>query len=254
MIAYGLFNDAPLLLLVPLMFGALVLFAFAGVTLRGRLRPDANDDASEGYLLSAALALLGLLIGFTFSMALNRYDMRREALVAEANAIGTVWLRAGLVEGTAGHALRHDLRIYARQRAGLPQAADTLAAEDVSAAMQVRLWNDVRTALPAMPPPIAATLVTATTEMFDAASTRRWEREARVPVLVLDILIVSAVISAGIVGYVLGGQGRRHALVTALLFALLSLAIMLILDLDRPWSGFVTIPQAPMEATVAAIG
>lgn len=249
----GFFGSAPLWLLVPLLFGALVIFAGLGIWMRGLLKPDPHDDASEGYLLSAALALLGLLIGFTFSMALSRYDMRREALVAEANAIGTAWLRTGLAEGAAGEALRRDLRAYARQRAALPQLADTDAAEMRSGVMQARIWADLRAAVPAMPPPLAATLVTATTEMFDAASTRRWERAARIPSLVLDILVISALIASGIVGYVLGGQGRRHALVTGLLFALLSLAIILILDLDRPWSGMVTIPQAPMEAVVAAM-
>lgn len=253
MMQIGFFSSAPLWLLVPMLFGALILFAWAGVAMRSHLKPDPHDDASEGYLLSAALALLGLLIGFTFSMALNRYDTRREALVAEANAIGTTWLRAGLAPGAAGTALRQDLRAYGRQRATLPRAENIDTAEAASGALQSRIWADVRASAPAMPAPIAATLVTATMEMIDAASTRRWEREARIPALVLDILVVSALISAAIVGYVLGGQGRRHALVTGLLFGLLSLAITLILDLDRPWSGLVTISQAPMEAAVAAM-
>lgn len=249
----GFLGTMPLWLLVPLLFLALILFARTGVTLRSRLRPDPHDDASEGYLLSSALALLGLLIGFTFSMALNRYDTRREMQVAEANAIGTTWLRASLAEGQAADAFRTTLRHYGAIRLKLPQDSDPARVEQETATAQSLVWTRMRATLPALPPPLAATVVTATTEMFDAASSRRWEREARIPSFVIDIVVISALISAGIVGYVLGGQGRRHAVVTAMLFALLSLAITLILDLDRPWSGFVTISQAPMEAAVAAM-
>lgn len=239
-------------MVVPLIFLALILFARTGILLRARLRPDPHDDASEGYLLSSALALLGLLIGFTFSMALARYDTRREMQVAEANAIGTAWLRAGLAEGQAAESYRQSLRTYGGVRLKLPHADPETVERDTAAAQTV-VWTHMRAALPALPPPLAATLVTATTEMFDAASSRRWEREARLPAFVLDVVVISALLSAGIVGYVLGGQGRRHAVVTALLFALLSLAITLILDLDRPWHGFVTISQAPMEAAVSAM-
>ncbi|HEX7821885.1 MAG TPA: hypothetical protein VF463_14850 [Sphingobium sp.] len=169
----GFFGDAPLWLLLPLLFGGLALFALTGSILRARLRPDPHDDASEGYLLSAALALLGLLIGFTFSMALNRYDTRRDMLVAEANAIGTTWLRAGLAEGPAADALRRDLRSYGAIRLRLPDAENTGAIEDMSVTVQSRLWVRTRAVLPTLSQPIAATLVTATTEMFDAASRRR---------------------------------------------------------------------------------
>lgn len=246
-------GDAPLWLLVPLLFGALVIFALTGTRLRGRLQPDPRDDASEGYLLSAALALLGLLIGFTFSMALNRYDTRRALLVAEANAISTAWLRAGLAEGPTGDALRRDLRDYGTIRLTLPQSQNIGATEEATGRAQTHLWSRTKAVLPTLSPPQVAPLIMAMTDMFDAASSRRWEREARIPSLVLDIVIVSALISAAIVGYVLGGQGRRHAVATALLFALLSLAITLILDLDRPWTGLVTVSQAPMQAAVASM-
>jgi len=248
------FNDAPLWALLLLIFGSLCLTAFVGAKLRGRLSPDPDDNASEGYLLSATLALLGLLIGFTFSMALARYDTRREMVVAEANAIGTAWLRAGLVDGAPGETLRKSLRDYGEQRLKLPQSADADAAESTTAALQARVWADMRAALPTMQQPIAATLVGAINEMFDDASSRRAERDARIPGLVLDILVVCVLTAGAMVGYVLGGaSGRRHATVTGLLFLLLALAMTMILDLDRPWSGLVQVPQEPMVLAVAAM-
>ena len=57
-------------------------------------RDDGKDEAGVGYLLSATLALLGLLIAFTVSMSADRYNARRHLVVAEANAISTAYLRA----------------------------------------------------------------------------------------------------------------------------------------------------------------
>lgn len=250
----GFLTSAPLWLLLALAFAGMAGAAFAGMKLRARLKNHPDDDTSEGYLLSATLALLGLLIGFTFSMALNRYETRRQMVVAEANAIGTAWLRAGLVEGVAGETLRKSLHDYAEKRLRLPQSPDASAAELADGGAQARVWADLRAALPTMSPPVATTLITTTNEMFDAASSRRAEREARIPSLVLQVLFLAALTTAGIVGYVLGGgSARRHWLVTSLLFAMLAVAITLIFDLDLPWSGLIQIPQAPMEYAVAAM-
>ena len=119
--------------------------------------------------------------------------------------------------------------------------------------VQAALWADMRNAIRDTPPPIASTIITATNEMFDAASARKAERAARIPGRVVEVLILYALMSAGIVGYVLGGSGRRHRVVTTILFALLTLALLLILDLDRPWSGGITVPQQPMLDARAAM-
>lgn len=247
------FGSAPLPVLFLFMVLGLAGFALLGMVLRARLHTGGSDGNAEGYLLSAALALLGLLIGFTFSMALSRYEERREMLVAEANAIGTAWLRSGLAPGAEGEALRREIRTYVLLRATLPDAEDAERVETLSADAQRRVWSALQRALPATPAPIGATMINATTEMFDAASSRHWERVARIPALVLDVLIACALISGGIVGYVLGHEGRRHWPIMGLVFTLLSLSIVLILDLDRPWSGLVTISQEPMQQAAQAV-
>lgn len=226
----------------------------AGNLLRRRIRGGEGSE-SEGYLLSAALALLGLLIAFTFSLSLSRYDARRALVVTEANAIGTAWLRAGLAGDQTGPGLQSAIARYTDIRLRLPEegisGADAVEAE--SGRAQAALWAEMRNAIRDTPPPVAGTIITAFNEMFDVASARKAERDAHIPGRVLEVLILYALMSAGIVGYVLGGSGRRHRAVTSILFLLLTLALLLILDLDRPWSGGITVSQQPMHDARAAM-
>lgn len=244
-------GSAPLWLLGFLLFAAMMGLCAAGAMLRTRLREDGRSD--EGYLLSAALALLGLLIAFTFSLALNRYDSRRQLVVAEANAIGTAWLRAGLPDGAPGRDLQAGIARYTDIRLRLPQQGDTDAVERETGIAQTALWARMRAVIRDVPPPVAGAIITATNEMFDAASARKAERNARIPGRVLEVVILYALMSAGIVGYVLGGAGRQHRMVTSILFLLLTLAVVLILDLDRPWSGSITVSQQPMADARSAM-
>lgn len=245
----GLLEILPLWLIGIGLLLLLILSFRVGLWLRAR--PVHTDDRTddEGYLLSAALALLGLLIAFTFSLALNRYDSRRALVVQEANAIGTAWLRAGLAEGDGGQALQNAIARYSDIRMQLPTSTN----EDEAARIEVRtssaqsaLWRQMKATIATMPPPIAATLVSAMNEMFDVASARKAERAAHIPSDVLAVLILCAGMAAVIIGYVLGNTGRSHRVVTTILFVLLTLALVLILDLDRPWNGAVTVSQQPM--------
>jgi len=245
----GLIERAPLWLIGILLFGLLMLSVRVGVWLRSRGKHADNRTDDEGYLLSAALALLGLLIAFTFSLALNRYDSRRDFVVQEANAIGTAWLRAGLVEGKAGQSLQQGIARYADVRLKLPTSrreTETARIDALSGRLQTQLWQEMKTDIATLPAPIATTLITAMNEMFDIASARKAERQARIPVDVLTVLILCTAMSAAIIGYVLGSTGKSHRTVTIILFALLTLALLMILDLDRPWHGAITVSQQPM--------
>ncbi|WP_404710587.1 hypothetical protein [Sphingomonas sp. MMS24-J13] len=242
-----LFDDTGLWLAASILFFLLASAAEMGALLRTRLGRDTVERSDgEGYLLSAILALLGLLIAFTFSLAITRFDARRALVVNEGNAIGTAWLRAGLAGGGTGVQLQHAIADYTDVRLGLSRGTDPARIEAATGVSQAIVWKDLQGAIAATPPPIAATIVTAVNEMFDAASSRKAERAARIPTQVLLVLVLYAVAAATIVGYVMRAAGRRHRAVTLILFLLLTLALALILDLDRPTSGAITVSQQPM--------
>ena len=248
-----IFATVPLWLLRILLFATFLLCCVLGAKLRTRFGRERAGGERDSYVLSAVLGLLGLMIAFTFSMALNRYDDRRELVVSEANAIGTAWLRAGLIEGTAGPQLQAAIARYAELRAHLPARGETRAVESASGEHQKQLWRQMRTAIAHTSPPVATLVIASMNEMFDIASSRKAEREAQIPALVLDIVMVYALLSAGIIGYVLGEAEPHHRMVTAILFLLLTLSLALVIDLDRPWRGSITISQQPMDDLRAMI-
>src|SRR3954449_11507658 len=100
-------------------------FALLGASVRKRMRGDDSDRSEYGMVLSATLTLLGLLIGFSFSMAIGRYDQRKNYEEVEANAIGTEYFRAGLLPAADTAALRALLRRYLEMRVSFYKARST---------------------------------------------------------------------------------------------------------------------------------
>jgi hypothetical protein len=250
---------------LPLSATALLLFlgfvtaAEIGFAVHRRVNARPGESNDESQVLSTALLLLALLLGFTFSMALGRYDERRQLVVTEANAIGTAWLRAGLVDGPAGTALQAGLGDYARARLALADAGEDAAriaaAEARAAALRGVIWQRAAAATaPIRTTAQAAALIEAINTVIDSAAVRANALESHVPDRVISLLIVYAGVAALLLGYVLGATGVHHRIATSLLFALLATTIMLVLDLDRPRSGAIQVSQAAMRDLVADLG
>jgi hypothetical protein len=198
-------------------------------------------------LILAVLGLLALLLGFTFSLALNRYEARRDLVVQEANAIGTTWLRAQLLEDGDRTAMTGLLRDYLQARLAWSETAATDASAR-TASLQRQLWaatgHAVRTDTN---PQLSRGVMDAVNESFDTASARMAARAAHVPDRVLDILLLYAVLSAAMLGYASAAKGRPHRMATAMVLVLLTLALVMILDVDRPRSGAIQVSQQPLE-------
>ena len=243
----GLAN-APLWLLATLLFGGMLLAREVGRYVRARQQARGPDPAKDGdaFAMTSVLGLLALLIGFTFSIALSRYESRRELVVKEANAIGTTWLRMQLLDAPERTRMEDLLRRYVDARIAFGEAASAnaeVAQYQRTEALQAQLWETLIEAIaPFRDTPRASLLVTTTNESIDLAAERFATRQAHIPPRIMRMLVFFALLAAGMVGYERGHQRRT----TTLLFLLLTLAASLVVDLDRPSTGMVNVPQDPM--------
>lgn len=227
---------------------AIFVLLFAGFEVGLRL-PRRRATGTEGptHLLSAVLGLLALLLGFTFSLALNRHETRRDLVLQEANAIGTTWLRAQLAAEPERTALRTLLRDYADARVAWSLAEDDPAALARTGGLQRELWDATGAVVRAAPgAQLTRALLDAMNQSFDLATARVALRAAHIPAEVMTTLLLYAVLSMVMLGYILGGTGHPYRFATAMLVGLLALALVLILDLDQPREGRIQVSQQPM--------
>jgi hypothetical protein len=242
------------LLLAGIVFGATALGLVAG-----RVLSRHGDALREpfGVVQGALLTLVGLVLAFGLAMAVGRYDARRSAVVNDANAIGTAYLRA--------QTLREPVRslslpLYAqyadaslllsRSVPGSPAAKRAIAAESV---LQRRLWSLAGEALDAQPTESAPRLyVESLNEMIDLQTTRVSALNNRVPAAILLIEVIGAATALALMALYLAIISR--GVVTVLLAAgLVTLLLFVSFDLDRPTRGFITIPSTPLIALRASM-
>jgi hypothetical protein len=249
-------DRTPLGILALIVFGGMVLAAFVGSVIRRQRHPptpDSGDEASggqEGYLVSAVLGLLALLTAFTFSLAIDRFDDRRERVLVEANAIGTTYLRAQLLDEPHRSGISRLLVGYTDNRIALASAEPGDARNRLLATNDrflVDLWKATVAAYPdirsrGLSVPFLQTM----NEVIDMDAARKAARTARVPVAVLLVLFLNQLIAAGVLGYVL--TGRRGRLTAGILLFLFALSLLLIMDINNPIYGSIVETQQPMIA------
>jgi hypothetical protein len=204
------------------------------------------------------LGLLALIIGFSFSMALSRFEARRDAVVNEANAIGTAALRARLLPDPHRTETLKLLREYIQIRLDIVQSGQSLAesktAVDRSNGVQESLWLQAK-ALTAKDNGMVPTglFIQALNEMIDDQAKRLAALRNRIPNIVLLGLFGIAATAAGFAGYASGLDTKRTRLPVCIMGLLVATVIILIFDLDRPSSGFIVNNQQSMIDTAANI-
>ncbi|MEJ2815688.1 hypothetical protein [Caulobacter sp. CCG-8] len=215
---------------------------------------DGEDGGKEGYIVSATLGLLALLMGFTFSLAVDRFEARRLLVLEESNAIGTTYLRTQMLEPVDRARISKMLVDYTDNRialakAPIDQVPSLLARNDQ---MLTDLWTATLAAWPSIKGlDFSSAYLDSMNNMIDLDAARKAARLARVPSAVFFVLFVYVITSAGVLGYAGANKEGRGA--TAFLFILLTISLLLTLDIDRPRSGRITESQAPMERLKATL-
>lgn len=246
-------DSQPLWLLGLLLFGLFWLAAFVGRALH---RADADTPGESGLVVSASLGLLALLLGFTVSMAVSRYDLRRQATLHEANAIGTFLYRTDLMPADLREQTLEALETYvaARLRVGRmgEDAAGVAEARAITQQAADAMWRHVTAVHAQVPDPsVQLLLVESANMMFDMGSARDAALANRLPITLSLLLLFFPVASLVLIGYVSGKSIGVHLMASTELILLLTLVLLLIADLNRPRSGTILTPLGPI-ADVAA--
>ena len=244
-----IFYDTPIwaLYIVTLIF--VLLSVESGYRLGGlRRRGGANEgDAPIGGLVAATLGLLAFVLAFTFGAAATRFDARKQAVLQEANAIGTAYLRADLLPEPQRTDARNALVSYTRLRAQGVTALLASAALAESSASQDKLWSTAVSAGSQSPnSPVAALFIQAVNEVIDLDAARIAAGRNRISEAIWITLYALTLFSMAAVGYQFGLSGTRSWGATVLLVLAFSLVMLLIADLDRPNSGTVQVSQQPL--------
>jgi len=233
---------------IALFVGILVCLAL-GRWLGRRIMARHHVDAlpSVGSLETAVFALLGLLIAFTFSGALSRFDVRRAQVVDEANAIGTAWLRVDVLPASAQPGLRDTMRDYVDARIAtyrkLPDIDAARAELARSQQLQGDIWRQATAAvrLPDARPGLEVAVLPAFNAMFDITTVRIAATQMHPPTIIYAMLVGLALASALLAGYQAAGQASFdwvHGLAFA---AVVALTLYVVLDIEYPRLGFVRI-------------
>jgi hypothetical protein len=220
----------------------------------GRRLAEAEDHGRRSHgqtWETEVLGLLGLLLAFSFGMAVARFDTRRQLIVDEANAIGTTHLRTRFLHEPAGQQLRDLLRSYVGVRLEYYDAAADRgrlkAAAQRSAELQTQIW--ARVVAGASADPHATTLpllVQSTNEMIDLEAKRRAALFNHVPWTVFLMIVLVAGSGIALIGYTRGLIGRRLLFGSVAMPLLVSAVVTLIFDIDHPRVGLVHLGQQSM--------
>jgi hypothetical protein len=202
-----------------------------------------GDDEGVTGLDSAVSLLLGLLLAFSFSMAAGRYESRQDLVVAEANAIGTAWLRCDLLAEAPRAACRAGLKDYTDTRLAIYEAEDDSAKlkslVDRSDAQLAALWALAAGPARDAPSPSHSLLVQAMNDVIDRHGERVAAYRRHVPTEVTLMLLGLCLAWAAFTGHAQGWAGRRYRVGWPVFAVLVALVVFITFDFDRQKRGFI---------------
>jgi hypothetical protein len=242
--------QSDLLVLYPL---TLILIAGAaefGAWIGQRFHRGATDGADISTMTGVALGLVALLLAFSFSLSLSRYDARRSQVLEEANAIGSTANFALMLPEPAREPILTLLRDYTAVRIGLGVPFDPAKFQrDVarSLELQTRLWQQAVAVTAEAPQSLPVyRFVGSLNEMNNIHERRLTSLRYHVPGAVMVMLIGVSMVAMGFTGYNAGVTGTRRRIATLIMSLTVAGVIMLVVDLDQPERGLIQVPVDPL--------
>jgi len=244
--------DFPLLVFA-LSFIVLWLSAFVGDSFFKRVRPFAVDQREDFAIVQqATLTLLSLLIGFSFSMAITRYEQRKSYEEAEANAIGTEYIRAGLLPAADAAEVQGLLSNYLDQRVLFYVTRDSRLLRQIdsnTAQLQNKLWSAVQARAGAQPTPITALAVAGMNDVLNSEGYTQAAWWNRIPFEAWLLLAAIAMVSNLLFGY----GALRPSILFVILPLAVSLSLFLIADIDSPRGGLIHVQPQNLTALTRSL-
>lgn len=246
-------SDFPVLVF----FVCLLLFWVANLISRllyRRYRDNEPEKENYNLLLGAVLSILALLIGFTFSMAVSRYDMRKNYEEEEANAIGTEWLRADLLTASESGAVKTLLRQYLDQRILFYHSrspAELQRINNDTAVIQDNLWRIVSQQARESQTPVMQLVASGMNDVFNRSGYTQAAWWNRIPRSAWTLLFILSMFCMGMIGF--RNSAQKKATFPWLLPTVFSFAFALIADIDSPRGGIIRIQAQNLLALEASL-
>lgn len=239
------------------LFVSLLVFWFSGRT--GALWRERHGDFGEelrsyfAVILSAALTLLGLIIAFTFAMAVTRYDQRKNYEEQEANAIGTEYVRVDQLPPADAAKVRALLRSYLEQRIlnyRTRNERELLRIDARTAQLQNEMWSAASTSVAALPSPMATLVLGGMNDVLNSQGYTQAAWWNRIPIAAWMLLIVISMFCNFLLGY---DAPKRSAFILLILPIVLSVSLFLIVDIDSPRRGIILVEPQNLESLAESL-
>jgi len=208
-----------------------------------------------GVVLAAALTLLGLIIGFSFSMAVSRYDQRKNYEEAEANAIGTEYVRADLLPAADAARVRALLANYLDQRVLFYITRDKQQIRQINARtaqLQTELWSAVLGPAAAQPTPIVSLAVSGMNDVLNSQGYTQAAWWNRIPIAAWGLMAAIAICCNLLIGYGARSVNAEGGLLLVLPLVV-SISFFLIADIDSPRAGVIRVHPHNLENLVESL-
>jgi ABC-type branched-subunit amino acid transport system permease subunit len=253
--AQEMFNpmDHPVFLLL----FSLPVFWFSswlGASFRKRQRDIQESTRSDlTFVLGGAMTLLGLIIGFTYSMAVTRYDQRKNYEEEEANAIGTESVRADYLPSAEAAKIRALLKNYLCQRILYYEAGQGEKLSEINGQttrLQVEMWNEIVPPTSASPTQVGALVVSGMNNVLNSQGYTQAAWWNRIPIAAWILVVLISVFCNLLIGYSVHEHSNYLLLI---LPAALSIALFLIADIDSPRGGTIHVHPQNLESLARSL-